>query len=225
MLEILGVPFSAHTRKVVLALREKSLSFEIVPVIPLTPPPGWSELSPLGKIPVLRTPELTVADSSVICQYLERTRPSPAIFPTDPVEYARALWFEEFVDGGLAPHVLHGLLMQRVFAQRFLNRAPDEALIRRSLEQELPPRFAYLERNLNGEFLVGGSFGIADITVASMLINYHFAGEQLRGYPKLERYFHGLLRRPSFQQAFAVELPAAEQVEGLDLAVLRDALN
>lgn len=225
MLEILGVPFSAHTRKVLLALREKDVPFEIVPVIPLAPPPGWLELSPLGKIPVLRTPELTVADSSVICQYLERTRPTPVLYPADPVEFARAMWFEEFVDGGLAPHVLHGLLMQRVFAPRFLNRAPDEALIRRSLEQELPPKFAYLERNVNGDYLAGGSLSIADITVASMLINFHFAGERLHGYPKLERYLHALLRRPCFQQAFAVELPAAEQVEGLDLTVLRDALN
>ena len=225
MLEILGVPFSAHTRKVLLALREKNVPFEIAPVVPLAPPPGWLELSPLGKIPVLRAPELTVADSSVICQYLERTRPTPALYPQDPTEFARALWLEEFVDGGLAPHVLRGLLLERAFARRFLNRAPDEALIRHSLEQELPPKLAYLERSVNGDYLVGGSFSIADITVASMLINYQFAGERLRGYPKLERYLQALFRKPSFQQQFAVELPAAEQIEALDLAVLRDALK
>lgn len=225
MLEILGVPFSAHTRKVLLALREKGLRYEIVPIIPLNPPPGWSELSPLGKIPVLRTPNLTVADSSVICQYLERIAPTPALYPSDPVQLARALWFEEFVDGGLAPHVLGGLLLQRVFVQRFLNRAPDEALIKRSLEQELPPKLAYLERSITGDFLVGDQLSIADITLTSMLINFHFAGERLRGYPKLERYLHALLSRPCFQQAFAIELPAAEQIAGLDLAVLRDALK
>ncbi len=225
MLEILGVPFSAHTRKVILALREKSLPFEIVSVIPLAPPPGWSELSPLGKIPVLRTPELTVADSSVICQYLERTQPAPALFPADPVELARALWFEEFVDGGLSPHVLGGLLLQRVFARRFLNREPDEALIRRSLELEIPPKLAYLEHHVKGDFLVGHNLSIADITVASMLINFQFAGERLHGYPKLARYLHGLFQRPSFQQSFAIELPAAQHIEGLDVAVLRDALK
>jgi glutathione S-transferase len=225
MLEILGISFSAHTRKVLLALREKNLPFELVHVLPLNPPPGWRELSPLGKIPVLRTPELTVADSSVICQYLERIRPAPPLYPTDPVQLARALWIEEFVDGGLSPHVLHGLLMQRVFAPRFLNRAPDEALIQRSLEEELPPKFEYLDRIVNGEFLVGDRLSIADLTVASMLINYHFAGERLRGYPKLERYLHGLLKRPSFQQGFAIELPAAEPIEGLDLAILRNAVN
>jgi glutathione S-transferase len=188
MLEILGVPFSAHTRKVLLALREKGLHYELVPVIPLNPPDGWQELSPLGKIPVLRTPQLTVADSSVICQYVERTAPTPALYPSDPAQFARALWLEEFVDGGLAPHVLGGLLLQRVFAQRFLNRAPDEALIQRTLQQELPPKLAYLERNVATDFLVGDQLSIADITVASMLINFHYAGERLQGYPKLDRY-------------------------------------
>jgi glutathione S-transferase len=225
MLEIFGVPFSAHTRKVLLALREKELTFEIVPVIPLAPPPGWLELSPLGKIPVLRCAELTVADSSVICQYLERTHPAHSLYPEDPVELARTLWLEEFVDGGLAPHVLRGLLLERVFAPRFLNRAPDAALIQSSLERELPPKLAYLERSVNGDYLAGDRFSIADITVASMLINFQFAGERLRGYPRLERYLEGLLRRPCFQQAFVVELPAAEQIEGLDLSVLRKALS
>lgn len=224
MLEIHGVPFSVHTRKVLLALREKQIPFELVPVIPLTPPPGWTELSPLGKIPVLRSPELTVADSSVICQYLERLHPTPAIYPSAPAAFARALWIEEFVDGGLSPHVLHGLLMQRVFAPRFLNREPDQALIRRSLEQEIPPRLAYLERSLEGDFFCKEGFSIADIAVASILINFQYAGERLSGYPKLQRYLQTLLRRPCFQQAFALELPAAESIETLDLRVLREAI-
>jgi glutathione S-transferase len=225
MLEIFGVPFSAHTRKVLLTLREKAVAFELVPVIPLTPPVGWKELSPLGKIPVLRTPALTVADSSVICQYLERVYPTSAIYPADPNELAKALWLEEFVDGGLAPHVLGGLLLQRVFAERFLKRAADQALIRRSLEEEIPPKLAYLESRIQGEFFVGNHLSIADITVSSILINFQFAGERLSEYPKLQRYLKALFKRPSFQEQFAAELPAAEQIEGLDLTVLREAAS
>jgi glutathione S-transferase len=195
----------------------------LVPIIPLAPPPGWSDLSPLGKIPVLRTPELTVADSSVICQYLERTHAMPPIYPADPIELAKALWLEEFVDGGLAPHVLGGLLLQRVFAERFLQRPPDQALIRRSLEHEIPPKLAYLESVVRGEFLVGSAFSIADITVASMLINFRFAGEQLTDYPNLQKYLKALFERRCFQEQFAAELPSAEQIERLDVAVLREA--
>ena len=42
------------------------------------------------------------ADSSVICAYLERIHPMPALYPMDPVEYAKALWFEEYGDSELA---------------------------------------------------------------------------------------------------------------------------
>lgn len=75
----------------------------------LNPPPAWAELSPLGKIPVPLTGELDLVDSSVICQYLERVHPTPALYPSEPAAFARALWLEELVDGGLAPHVLGGL--------------------------------------------------------------------------------------------------------------------
>jgi glutathione S-transferase len=224
MLQIHGVPFSVHTRKVVWAAREKGLPYEIVPVVPLNPPPGWRDLSPLGKIPVLRTGTLDVVDSSVICQYLERVHPAPALYPAEPGAFARALWLEEFVDGGLAPHVLTGLLLQRVFAPRFLGRAPDEALIKRSLEQEIPPKLAYLEGALDGEYLVGSALTIADVAVASMLLNFTYAGERLGLYPKLERHLRARLRDPKMRPAFAAELEAARAVEGLDLTVLREAL-
>ena len=72
MLKIHGVPFSAHTRKVILAALEKQIPYEIVPVIPLQPPAGWTQLSPLGLIPAIVDGDLELADSTVICQYLDR---------------------------------------------------------------------------------------------------------------------------------------------------------
>src|SRR5262245_7612666 len=223
MLKIHGLPFSAHTRKVILTAIEKDIAYQLVPVVPLKPPPDWRELSPLGLIPAIEDDGVTAADSSVICLYLERTRPRPPIYPSDPKNYARALWLEEFVDGGLAQHVLRGLLMQRVFAPKFLNQAPDEALIGKSLNEMIPPRLAYLEKSVAGEYFVGTAFSIADITVASILINYHYAGETLdqARYPKLHRWLQEMLRRDSFRKAFAQEIPAAEAVGALDMSLLR----
>jgi glutathione S-transferase len=223
MLKIHGVPFSAHTRKVILAAIEKGIAYELVPVVPLTPPVGWTRLSPLGLIPAVEDDGLALADSSVICLYLERTRPDRSIYPTDPQQYARALWIEEFVDGGLAPHVLRGLLMQRVFAPKFLKQAPDEDLIRKSLTEMIPPRLAYLEESLSGDYFAGDAFSIADIAVASILINYHYAGEKITAaqHPRLHRYLQKLLRRNCFRSAFETEIPVAESVGGLDMSLLR----
>lgn len=221
MLKIHGVPFSAHTRKVIVAAIEKGIPHEIVPVIPLTPPPGWTELSALGLIPAIQDGDFTLADSSVICQYLDRAYAGASLYPADARQYARVLWIEEFVDGGLAPHVLRGLLMQRVFAPKFLGKAPDEALIHTSLTQMIPARFTYLEQALTGDWFVANAFSMADVTVASILMNFHFAGEVIDPdrFPKLARFLRRALARPSLRQALQAEMPAAKSVGALDLRV------
>ena len=220
MLKIYGVPFSAHTRKVLVGALEKRVEFETVPVIPLSPPAGWREISPLGLIPVLEDGDARVADSSVILAYLERKHPERPLYPSDPHDFARALWIEEFVDSGLAPHVLRGLLMQRVFAPKFLNQPPDEALIRKSLTEMIPPRLSYLEAQLTGDYFAG-AFSVADIAVVSMLINFHYAGERVEesSHPRLYGHLRRVLARESLRSHLRVEIPAAKSVGGLDMAL------
>ena len=101
MLKIHGVPFSAHTRKVIVAAIEKGIPYEIVPVIPLTPPPGWTELSALGLIPSHPGRRLHAG------RFLGRSAstsiapiPALSLYPGDARQFARVLWIEEFVDGG-----------------------------------------------------------------------------------------------------------------------------
>lgn len=221
MLKIHGVPFSAHTRKVIIAALEKRIPYELVPVIPLTPPAGWQELSPLGLIPIIQDGDFTLADSTAICQYLDRAYPGVSLYPGDARQFAHVLWIEEFVDSGVAPHVLRGLLMQRVFAPKFLGKAPDEALIKTSLTQMIPARFAYLEQALRGDWFVANAFSMADVAVASILMNFHFAGEEVDAirYPKLAHFLSRTLARPSFRQALQAEVPAAQSVGALDLRI------
>lgn len=64
-----------------------------------------SSAESLGKNSCLPDGDKTLADSSIICAYLEKTHPQPALYPSDPYDYARALYFEEYGDGGLAPIV------------------------------------------------------------------------------------------------------------------------
>jgi glutathione S-transferase len=222
MLRIHGVPFSAHTRKIIVTALEKGLPYELNPVVPLSPPAGWDELSPLGLIPVIQDGGTTLADSSVIGLYLERKYPQRAFYPSDPAVLGRALWIEEFVDGGLAPHVLRGVLMQKVFAPMFLGQPTDHALVERSVKELIPPKLAYLEETLSGAWFAGEAFSIGDVAVASILINYHYAGLELdkRRHPRLWEFLERALRRESFRKAFEAEIPAARQIGALDFSML-----
>jgi glutathione S-transferase len=219
MLKIHGVPISVHTRKVILAALEKNLEFANEPVIPFQPPAGWDKLSPTGKIPVAQYGELLLRDSSVICAYLERRHPEPALYPSDAEGYAQALWFEEYADGTLFREVVHGLFYQKIIRPKILKEESDGAAIEAIFGQALPRAFGYLEGSLQGEFLVDGRFGIADIALASNLINFHYLGCDIdrQRFPRLERYFRAQLGRPSIERALRAEQPVAAAM-GLDTA-------
>lgn len=213
MLQIYGVPISVHTRKVIVAAIEKGLEFAVEPVIPFNPPAGWAELSPTGKIPVVRHGERVVRDSSVICAYLERLHPLPALYPAAPADYAEALWHEEYADGTVFREVVHGLFFQKIIRPNILKENTDGAALQAILEGALPRVFGYLEAAPLG----AGAFGIGDIALASNLINFHYLGYEIerRRYPRLAAYFARQLAQPSIRKAIAAEQPVAAGM-GLD---------
>jgi glutathione S-transferase len=223
MLTIHGVPISVHTRKVLVCATEKRLSYRNEPVIPFKPPAGWNDLSPTGKIPVLTDGDLVLRDSSVICSYLERTHPSPALYPSSARDYAEALWFEEYADGTVFREVVHGLFVQKVIRPKILKEETDASAIESILAKALPQVFGYLESSIQGEFIAAGRFTVADIAIVSNLINYHYLGYRLGdAYPKLAGYFFKLIERPSISSSLTAEKPFAASL-GLDRSFLDDA--
>jgi glutathione S-transferase len=221
MLTIHGVPISVHTRKVLITAIEKKLQFRNEPVIPFTPPAGWNDLSPTRKIPVLTDGDFVLRDSSVICTYLERTHPAPALYPAETRDYAEALWFEEYADGTIFREVVHGLFVQKIIRPNILKQETDASVIDAILSTAVPQVFDYLEASIDGEFIAGGQFTIADIAIVSNLINFHYLGYSLdEPYPKLRGYFAGHIERPSIRTALLAEKSVADSM-GLDGSFVR----
>lgn len=208
---VYGVNASPFVRKVRIALIEKGIPYELETVFPgPMAPPDFRQMSPLGKVPAFRDGDRTLSDSSVICAYLERIHPAPALYPSDAYEYARALWFEEWADGGLVAVAGPKIFFQRIVAPRFFGRATDEEVVRKAIDEELPPLLDYLEGQLTGgEFLVGGSFTIGDIGVLSQFVNLAHAGvtPDPGRWPKVAAYVARGFARPSFAALIAEEAP------------------
>jgi glutathione S-transferase len=202
-----GAPPSPFVRKVRVVLAEKGLPYTCEPVLHHLFPPSFDRvdkaISPLGKIPAYRDDEVTLADSSVICAYLERTNPDPPLYPSDPREYARALWFEEYGDSGLAPVLTMKIFALKVIFPRFFARPADDAAIRTVVDEELPSLFDYLEGQIGPhQALVGTGFSIADIGIATQFVNLrHYAGIDVDAtrWPRLARYLEWAHSRPSFR--------------------------
>ncbi|MBK6659114.1 MAG: glutathione S-transferase N-terminal domain-containing protein [Proteobacteria bacterium] len=101
--KLLGANVSPFVRKVRVLLAEKGIAYDFEPVSPFAPPPNWRDVSPLGKIPAFMDGDKVVNDSTVICQYIERKNKAVPMLPADDDGYIRALWLEEYIDGGFVP--------------------------------------------------------------------------------------------------------------------------
>lgn len=222
MLRILGIPFSPHTRKVLVAAHYKKIKFEIVRTSPIAPPAGFRELSPLGTVPVLQDGNMTLADSSVIALYLERIKPAPSLYPQDSKAYGRALWIEEYVDSSLTPHIFRGLFLQCVLGPKKPGFVADKDLVRETVDVCIPAALQYLEGALDADYFAGGQFSYADITVASALLNLHYCGESVNSdrYPKLRGFLRQILREAAFRCALEGEAPAVRSFGGMNVSLL-----
>jgi glutathione S-transferase len=222
MLTIYGVPISVHTRKVIVTALNKGIDYENEPVIPFDPPLGWRAKSPTGLIPAITDDGFTLADSNAICAYLERIHPAHPVYPEEPGDCGRALWLEQYATTALFRDVVQPLFHQKVIRPHILKQGgPDEGEIARVTGEVAPVIFGYLEDQVAGEFLADGTMTIADIAVASNLINYQYLGFALHPgrYPKLAAAFRRTIAEPAFAKALAAETPFAEQM-GLDRSFL-----
>ncbi len=181
-----GVSLSPFVRKTRVALATKSIDYELRNVMPGAMDPEFLSKSPLSKIPVWEEADgWTLPDSSAICAYLERTNPEPPLYPREPREYANALFWEEYADTRLVDAggpVFHQLVVRK----KFFNQPVDDEIVRRHLEEVLPPVFDQLE-TLFAETVDAGEITISTLSVWAPFVNLHHAGVDVeaRTWPRL----------------------------------------
>lgn len=175
MLKVYGVHGSPFVRKVFIALDYKGIPYEVVPQMPFSGDTGYLKINPLGKVPTLVDDDLTLCDSKVICQYLEDAYPEPALYPDNVADRAMARWYEDLC-GGRVAELAAGIFFQRFMRPFAFKQDPDEELVSRIIERDLPPLLDYLETRITGEGFVFGDFMMADLSIASPFINASYAG-------------------------------------------------
>ncbi len=213
LIKLWGVKISPYVRKAIVVLEEKGLSYSLQETLPAlflqaTNQPIPSELmkvSPLGKIPALQDNETNIADSAVIGAYLERKYPeTTSLYPQDPEEYAKTLWFENFADHILSK-VTYDKVLAPVVAKPLLFKIEcDHEEVKKAIREELTPLLEFLEKALGeNKWIAGNMFTVADIAIASQ-----FSGMDLAGYPidkqlwpKLSQYLNQVVSRDSYQKA------------------------
>lgn len=204
---VIGSYLSPYVRKVLVCLDLKGIGYEIDPIVPFFGDERFSRLSPLRRIPVLVDGGLTLADSSIICQYLEDRQPDLSLYPLDVADRARARWLEEYADTRIAD-----VLIRRVFDQLVINphvwsQPTDEAVVKQALEVDIPDVLDYLELQLPRHRFCFGEVSIADVSIACVFRTAGFAGFHIESsrWPRAAGLVDRVLRLPVFQSLAGFE--------------------
>jgi glutathione S-transferase len=172
---IIGSYLSPYVRKVLVCLHLKGIPYEIDPIVPFLGDDRFSKVSPIRRIPVLIDDQVTLCDSSVICEYLDDRHPDPAIYPRDAVARARARWLEEFADTRMGEVFIWRLFNQLVIKPFVWGEKTDDAVLKKAIDEDIPSVLDYLERELPRDGFLFGAPSVADVTIASFFRNAAFA--------------------------------------------------
>ena len=136
--------------------------------LPMEPAPGgmgsdeYKQFNPTGKIPSLEADGHCIAESTVICDYLESRFPEPALIPADPLEQACTRMIARMTDLYIAPHNTP-LSRMRKPEQR------DQAVIDQQAA-EFVKGFALIEHFMGpGPFAVGVTPTLGDCALAPFI--------------------------------------------------------
>jgi glutathione S-transferase len=193
--------------------------------------PEYLALNPNGVVPTLVHGERVLYESNVITEYLDETFPEPPLYPCDPWERARVkMWqaFELAMAKDFRPLMYarvigpYDRLRPREDVLADARRATDDPAhlewVRRvydgevvsdveagHLESLLVQRLDRLEAALaDGDWLVGGRYSIADLSVAPRVQMYPLVQLPLERHPRVGAWLERVASRPSFAASASI---------------------
>ncbi|WP_085581609.1 glutathione S-transferase family protein [Thalassospira mesophila] len=185
--ELISFDLCPFVQRSVITLLEKNVEFDLT-YIDLANKPDWFlEISPLGKVPVLREKGQVLFESAVINEYLDEVNP-PSLHPADPFKKAQnRAWVE--VGGN---QLMHSFRMMMAETREDYETHRD-ALIK---------GFRMVENQVGGTFFNGEHFSLVDTAWAPvftrLLIIEEVLGEDyLPSYPKIRAWANALVARDS----------------------------
>jgi glutathione S-transferase len=204
---IVGSYLSPYVRKVLVVLDLKGIEYEIDPIIPFMGDDRFSQMSPVRRVPVYIDDRITLADSSIICQYLEDRHPAPALYPQDVVERARARWLEEYADTRMGDVFIWRLFNAVAIDPYVFGIKPDPEILDKIRNDEMPLVLEYLESQLPSDGYIFDTLSIADISIASFFRNARFARyvPDAAKWPRTAAFVERALAIPSFVKLMALE--------------------
>jgi len=181
-----------YVQRAVITLLEKDIPHDRT-YIDLSNKPAWfTQISPLGRVPLLQVGDDVLFESAVICEYLDEVTPG-SLHPTDPLEKAKHRAWIEFGSN----------LLDEIAG---FYSAKDEVAFNHK-RQRLTDKFGRVESFLTQTpYFSGTQFSLVD-AVYGPIFRYFDAFDLISDFhifaetPKVSRWRQALRSRPSVQNA------------------------
>lgn len=204
---------STYSQKVLLAIYEKGLEVEKIPVNLMDPASAAdykANVYELGKIPLLiGENDRRVPESSIIIEYLEQTFPdSPRLFPSEPTACREVRFKDRMCD----------LYVNDSVANLFFQSMKPEAQQNPELIAKCKANLDFMYARMDGflasnEYIAGSEFTIADCAAVPALFYaqelYPFSGRK-----NIVNYFERINQRTSYQRILEELMPALAAMKG-----------
>ena len=172
------LPLSPFSRKVRLVLAEKRLPFDLRTEKVWERRADYLELNPAGTVPTLVEDNgLAIADSGVICEYLEEAYPDTPLLGRTLAERVEARRLVAWFDGKFAAEATRNLFGEKVM-KRMAGRGNPDAAAMRTGYLALRYHLEYLGWLAETrKWLAGSAISLADFTAAAHLSCLDFIGD------------------------------------------------
>lgn len=195
-LHLISFKTCPFVQRAVITLKHKNIDFDIT-YIDLADPPDWFlELSPLGKVPVLKVDDEVLFESAVINEYLDEITGGD-LQPRDPLARAKNRAWIEF-----ASNMIGNLYMMKMSKDEENYNKYREALV---------GQLQRLEKRLgDGPWFNGEDFSLADTAFAPLFRQNSVANNQLSvidpaTMPRVNAWAERLLALPEVRDSVVDE--------------------
>jgi len=195
---VYGATYSVYVRIVRIALHEKGVPYDLVPIDVFADeglPPDYLPRHPFGRIPAFEHDGFRLYETSAITRYVDEAFAGPALQPRDARERARMNQIIAMLD-----NYAYRPMVWDVYVQRVEARLADEARVAEGLEKARIFLSALSDILVAGHWLTGAEPTLADFHAAPMFALFEEAPEGaalLADFPKIQAWWERIKTRPA----------------------------
>ncbi len=208
MARLFHVPLSPYCRKVRLSLAEKKIEVELVEERYWEQDPDFLRRNPAGKVPVLRLDGKTLSESTAICEYIEETRPEPALLPKTPEDRYEVRRLVAWFDDKFHQEVTSKLLYERVNKKITGEGYPDSKNVKEGAKA-IKYHLDYMAWLLDHRrWLAGDQMTLADFAAAAHLSALDYISDvDWNRSAAVKDWYAKIKSRPAFRSILADQVP------------------